>query len=145
MSISTEKAPVPHRPRHSQGTFHPRLGHSAPKSRLFVNTALYWVFIKRLPGNLSHRGGIQPQQCQSHSNLSRHPNVIRTTSSLPPHRAGRNSLNKWKRPWNNIRWMEQGNPGWTDLYGGIRSWTGFPPPRECPRDFAGMTMGGSQE
>jgi hypothetical protein len=28
------------------------------------------------------------------------------------------------------RWIEQGNPGWTDSYGAVCAWTGLPPARQ---------------
>ena len=91
----------------------------------------------RVPGQLSHNGGIHPKQRHSCNNVIPATRSFALTSSLPRrrqsgkgNRAWRYSFWKWERARRisrNIRWIEHGNPGCRDLYGAICAQTGFPP------------------
>gem|GEM_PF-6615366 len=111
----------------------------------------------RVPGQLSHNGGIHPKQRHSRNDVIPATRSFALTPSFPQerrqsgkgNRAWRYSFWKWekaRRISRNIRWIEHGNPGCRDLYGAICAQTGFPPFAGMKMYiFTGMTLSGSRE
>ena len=70
----------------------------------------------------------QPHHRHSRNSVLRHHNVIPAKAGVQEGhglKIGANDIHQGKSL--EDRWIEQGNPGWTDSYGAVCAWTGLPP------------------